>query len=329
MDQVDYLISTASGSDQWRKAQWGDTPSVNGFGLGKVPREWVDRLTSDEQETLDKISEKTDEMNFIELESWIKKNEAAYNTQLALQAKLLGANIDVEIPDDVLKEYAGKERREELPGQQSMFYGENVPVYSPETPVAKEEGIRYNVGGGEPRLAKALPAQFRQTFHAAKEAVAKEQPDKAWRVDSSYTDADYEGMDCYTSPGGSCVAVHDGDIVSVCGMPGDKVRGSDLLKHAVQMGGKKLDAFSGLYGFYAKNGFEPVSWCKFDEQYAPPDWVKGRDKPEPVIFWKYTGRTYQEITKDFGEKASDFTKRIAASENYDQAKTKRDHAMEG
>ena len=181
----------------------------------------------------------------------------------------------------------------------------------------------------KPSFAKTVAKKFRETFHAAKAAVAKDRPEIAWRVDSTYTDEDYEGMDCYTTPGGSAVAVHDGDIVSVCGKPGDKVRGSQLLKHAVEMGGKKLDAFCGLYGFYAKNGFEPVSWCEFDEQYAPDDWVKGRDAPEPVIFWKYTGRSYDEITRDHGKTDKEFTQKVKASAGYDDAKDVRDKSMEG
>ena len=178
-------------------------------------------------------------------------------------------------------------------------------------------------------FAKTIAKKFRETFHSAKAAVAKDHPEDAWRVDSTYTDGDYEGMDCYTTEGGSAVAVHDGDIVSVCHKPGDKTRGSELLKHAIENGGKKLDAFSGLYGFYAKNGFEPVSWCEFDEEYAPEDWVKGRDEPEPVIFWKHTGRSFDEISRDCGKSAAEFTSRVKASADYDAAKNDRDKSMEG
>ncbi len=214
-------------------------------------------------------------------------------------------------------------------GSGSSVSSENEENPSFET-VANSPQAGYNGSGStKSSLVKTVAKKFRETFHAAKAAVAKERPEIAWRVDSTYTDKDYEGMDCYTTPGGSAVAVHDGDIVSVCGKPGDKVRGSQLLKHAVEMGGKKLDAFGGLYGFYAKNGFEPVSWCKFDEQYAPDDWVKGRDAPEPVIFWKYTGRSYDEITRDHGKSDKEFTQKVKASAGYDDAKDVRDKSMEG
>lgn len=176
---------------------------------------------------------------------------------------------------------------------------------------------------------KTKPDQFRQTFHAAKAGVAKASPEDAWRVDSSYTDDDYADMDCYTTEGGSAVAVHNGDIVSVCHNPGDSSRGSHLLKFAVEHGGKKLDAFGKLYGFYIKNGFEPVSWCEFDEEYAPPDWVKGRDRPEPVIFFRYTGRPYNEIVSDFGDSHEAFTRRVKASPDYGAAQEERDKTLRG
>ena len=175
---------------------------------------------------------------------------------------------------------------------------------------------------------KTEPKTFLKTFHQAKAEVAKIKPEDAWRVDSSYTEEDYADMDCYVTEGGSAVAVHDGDIVSVCKNPNDKTcRGSDLLTHAVANGGTKLDAFSGLYGFYIKNGFEPVSWCEFDEEYAPPDWDKNRDDPEPVIFFKYTGAEYDQIVKKHGADKDDFISKVKVSAGYNAAKKVRDDSL--
>ena len=204
--------------------------------------------------------------------------------------------------------------------------GEGETVKSSD-PIDNSPKAAYNAS--KPSFAKTVAKKFRETFHAAKAAVAKDRPQDAWRVDSSYSDEDYEHMDCFTTPGGSAVAVHDGDIVSVCKKPGDKVTGRQLLQHALDQGGKKLDAYAGLYGFYAKNGFEPVSWCEFDEQYAPPDWQKGRDAPEPVIFWKHTGRSYEEISRDHGRDAAEFTSRVKASADYGAAMETRDKSLEG
>lgn len=204
--------------------------------------------------------------------------------------------------------------------------GEGETVKSGE-PV--DNGPKADYNASKPSFAKTVAKKFRETFHAAKAAVAKDRPQDAWRVDSSYSDEDYEHMECFTTSGGSAVAVHDGDIVSVCKKPGDKVTGRQLLQHALDQGGKKLDAYAGLYGFYAKNGFEPVSWCEFDEQYAPPDWQKGRDAPEPVIFWKHTGRSYEEISRDHGRDAAEFTSRVKASADYGAAMETRDKSLEG
>lgn len=83
---------------------------------------------------------------------------------------------------------------------------------------------------------------------------------------------EHPGAVMHVTQGGSTVAVTpDGDIVGVCKKPDDNVSGSDLLKMAVANGGKKLDAFSKLFYFYTKNGFEPVSWTPFDKEYAPTD----------------------------------------------------------
>lgn len=162
-----------------------------------------------------------------------------------------------------------------------------------------------------PDATYVQPNVFKKTFDKAKSLLKK---GEEWRVDDTYTVEDYVHKKLYKLKGGSVVAVTDeGDIVSVCkNIKGDD-RGSDLLKVAVKNGGDRLDAFGdGLYQFYTKNGFEPVSWTHFDEEYAPHDWVKGRDNPEPVIFYKYTGK----ITK---QSYKDFIKNTTASADYDEA----------
>lgn len=161
-----------------------------------------------------------------------------------------------------------------------------------------------------------------QRFHnKIKEAKATVDERARWRVTVHEAD-EYRGHKLYVTEKGSTVAVtSDGDIISVCRKKDDKVRGSDLLKKAVANGGNKLDAFEGLYGFYARNGFEPVSWCEFDEEYAPEGWDKNKDKKERIIFWKYTGKNY-EGSKD------DFLTKTKKSNSYDEAMEKRNNEME-
>ena len=156
-------------------------------------------------------------------------------------------------------------------------------------------------------------------------AKATYPPEDAWRVSSPSSeefDEEHPNAKRYVTEGGSTVAITpDGDIVGVCKEIGDTLRGRELLEFAVMKGGNKLDAFSGLFGFYSKYGFEPVSWTPFDERYAPPGWEKERDKPEPIIFWKYTGK------KTEYEDSEDFLSKTKPSDSYDAAKKLRDEEV--
>ena len=167
---------------------------------------------------------------------------------------------------------------------------------------------------------------FAKSLKTAYDKMEETAPEKAWRVtvhSRQELEEEYPGAKFHITDGGSTVAVtKDGDIISVCGNPGDKLRGKDLLKLAVENGGKKLDSYSGNHGFYVKCGFEAVSWCEFDEQYAPPGWVKGRDKPEPVIFYKYTGQSNQSRNEQ------DIFNSIPASADYDAAQAARNQSIE-
>ena len=159
---------------------------------------------------------------------------------------------------------------------------------------------------------------FTQAIKKAKASIDEED---AWRVsspDSQEFDIEHPNARKFATKGGSTVAIsQDGDIVGLCRNANDDISGSDLLKFAVENGGDRLDAFGKLWKFYAKNGFEPVSWTPFDEQYAPAGWKKGRDKTEPVIFWKYTGE------KPKYSSYNEFIESVKASASYDEARDAR------
>lgn len=158
-------------------------------------------------------------------------------------------------------------------------------------------------------------------------AKAKEtQPAKdKWRVDV-HTSKEYDekGAKCYTTAGGSTVAVTDkGDIISVCKNTNDTTSsGRDLLKLAVKNGGTKLDSFEGNHGFYAKCGFEPVSWTPFSHEYKPKGWESPRDKEEAVVFYRYVGVGNVKVltTSDLDEWKS----RTQSINDYDKAYAYRD-----
>ena len=175
------------------------------------------------------------------------------------------------------------------------------------------------------KFGGAKVRSFISKLKAAKESC---DPTDAWRVTLS-SEEEFEeyhpNANCHITEGGSVAAVtEDGDIVSVCKMQGDSTNGKDLVAMAVEAGGVKLDSYDGNHGFYIKCGFEPVSWCKWDGDYAPDDWSSARDKPEDIIFYKYVG--VGKTTSSY-EKASDFKKAVAASDSYDDAQKVRDESL--
>ena len=159
-------------------------------------------------------------------------------------------------------------------------------------------------------------------FTSLKMAKKTQRPNASWRVDDS-DKQHFKHSERYVTKGGSVIAVtNDGDIIGLCKNRKDKINGKELLKFAVKNGGKKLDSFSGNHDFYTDCGFEPVSWCDFDKNYAPNDWVEGRDKEEIIIFYKYVGHPV-------GISEIEFIKNTAKSRDYDDACETRDISLKG
>lgn len=187
-----------------------------------------------------------------------------------------------------------------------------------ENQVYDESTGRYGNGFGGKK-----PKEFSMAVLKAK---ATQPPERAWRVTTHSEEEfkqEYPNARLHITGGGSAVAVTtDGDIISVCRNENDTMKGYEILELAVKNGGKKLDSYSGNHRFYTRNGFEPVSWCEWNDEFAPPDWKEGRDDREPIIFYKYTGRATN-------ESVDDFIKRITASKDYDEAKLVRDGEIGG
>lgn len=183
-----------------------------------------------------------------------------------------------------------------------------------------------NRAGKENPLIRAAYVEFKEVggqemqdaFNKAYDTMTDKE---RWRVGTDYTASDYEHAKCLVTEAGSTIAIKpDGDIVSVCKVQGDVVRAGEMLKAAVENGGTKLDAFGEkLYNLYTKNGFEPVSQCKFVDEYAPDAWIRANGfKPgdtswfgtpnanltvprEDITFFKYTGQKTTMSYKDFHE----------------------------
>jgi len=152
-----------------------------------------------------------------------------------------------------------------------------------------------------------------------------------WRVSSDYTPQDYESdnFELYRAGDSVYALEREGsgkDIVSVCAVKASGASGSEILRDAVKNGGDRLDAFSGLFQFYTKNGFTPVSWIDFDEEFAPQEWNQAKQKgfavkKEPIIFYMYTGEQYN-VGLD------EFLQRTPKSKNYEEGKERRNKEIE-
>lgn len=202
------------------------------------------------------------------------------------------------------------------------YNGRRIPIKPGMRSKFSKEQVFKDSKGNKTKFIKTKPKDFIKNLKDAKES----QPEnKKWRVDDySHTEEEYKNMKTYTTEKGSTIAItKDGDIVSVCSKinsDGSKDSGRALMEFAVKNGGIKLDSYDGNYYFYTKMGFEPVSWVKFDKEYAPSDWKMGRDLEEPIIFFKYTGKQNSLTLEDFYEK-------IKASPDYDTAMKVRDREL--
>ena len=174
-------------------------------------------------------------------------------------------------------------------------------------------------------LQQVSTREFAETFYDTKKAQTHANPEGAWRVsdvNAAEFDQYHPDAKCYITSGKSTLAVtKDGDIVAVCKHPDDMCHGKELMAIAVEKGGCKLDSYDGNHKFYTKCGFEPVSWCKWNDKYTPDDWKEGRDRKEDIIFYRYTGK------KDINDSAKDFKKNTAPNQDYDEACNKRDETI--
>lgn len=169
-------------------------------------------------------------------------------------------------------------------------------------------------------FTNSSPVEFSKALAEAKASTPERH---AWRV-TGYDPEHYAGVRIHVMPSGSTVAVDkEGDIISACKNMKDTLRGSDLIQEAVKNGGIKLDSFSGNHKFYMKNGFSPISRCEYNEEYAPDGWLKGRDKPEDVVFYRYTGTKEIKDWEDIKSEVKLFTGENA----YDQAMKYRNDLM--
>lgn len=166
-----------------------------------------------------------------------------------------------------------------------------------------------------PKVRRVSAEEFHKAISAA---VATRPESDRWRVDIHPIE-DYKKDQCFVSDGGSVFALAGEDIVSVCKNRDDKgFSGKGLLEAAVLKGGRKLDSYEGNHAFYARCGFEPVSWTKFNPEYAPDGAL-----PEDIIFYKYTGNKRELDKAGVNKDIFDFKRAVEPME-YDAAGAYRD-----
>ena len=167
-----------------------------------------------------------------------------------------------------------------------------------------------------PRITR-VDASTSQQYHDDMVAAMADHPMGA-QVEIKSAE-DLSGMQLFRTEGGSGFAIKaDGDVVAVFAGPSE-AKGSSyaMLQAAVQMGGKKLDAFNTyLPDIYETVGFRPVSRLKWDDASAPDDWNKETFKQfqngEPdVVFFVYDPKYFGDadyddlpVFTDYGEAAA-------------------------
>jgi len=199
--------------------------------------------------------------------------------------------------------------------KQICFIGDNGLIASP---------ILYSVGSNE----------FLEKY---KEAYTSHKQSSRWRAFTKVNAI--KEFDNYITKDGGIVSLDDDDIKIICRNSGikDSNTGVQLLTAAIENGGRKTESYARQFNLFIKNGFTPISICKFDIKTAPKAWLDInklsretdlndidvnllRAQPEDIIFYIYTGNTEY---IDFNE----WVNSVEYSDSYDEAKAKRDNIL--
>ena len=212
--------------------------------------------------------------------------------------------------------------------------GENVPVHSPHILVKPEKNkSNYSKPGSSGVEVREItnPKEFNKIFNEARQSCGEEE---RWRV-AKHSESDYINHNCkmYATKDGSTFAITSkGDIISVCVNQNSKTdRGKDLMETAKNLGGKSLDCYDHLVGFYIKCGFTPVSRCDGDEsileQYVD-DWKK-QYGVEDVVFFALDDKPFKVDTNDFKNIYKHVKDKVSRFSDYDEAEQHRNNFISG
>ena len=137
-----------------------------------------------------------------------------------------------------------------------------------------------------------------------KEAIERSKKDNKYgSAVYVYDQSEYADMDLFLAEGemAGFAVKKDGDIVSVFNSKGSNLKGVSVpfVHLALQMGGKKLDAFDTvLPSLYQMSGLSVESRISWDESQKPPDWDKNvfadfREGDPDVVFMRFDPSNYK------------------------------------
>lgn len=230
--------------------------------------------------------------------------------------------------------------------RQAVTFSANPKTKAGRNAIDRQGGVTAAAfGRTKVEYQEANVSDFTKTVTGAKSNV----PEKdRWRV-TAYSESEFNEWHstakCYTTKRGSTFAIDNGDIISVCRSGKDYATGKQLMEEAIKKGGTKLDSYEKNDAFYRKCGFEPVSWCKWNDAYAPDDWVTANGYTpgkwgkmvasgesakivnlkvprEDIVFYKHSKNPSKESLESFKKRVKGY-----GPDDYDKAYDARDNAM--
>lgn len=146
---------------------------------------------------------------------------------------------------------------------------------------------------------------------------------------------DLNDSDNYMADDGSIISIKNNDIKNLCrNITHSSYKTSQLLKAAVEYGGKISESYESQFNLFIKNGFVPISICKFDITRASSNWLKQtgltKDFNLNTINTKYLAAPAEDIifyiymNNEYPINFNDWIQTVKYSDSYDDAKFKRD-----
>ena len=149
----------------------------------------------------------------------------------------------------------------------------------------------------------------------------------------------YQSCNNYLFANSCTASIYDNEIINIFNSI-NEIKTEDLIKSIIEIGGKKAECFSDDFRLYTNIGFMPISVCKWDDRLASKKWLYLNhmiDKNGNIIQELINNSNYKlkvpRLDKIFfiytGTKINisynDWVQRVTYSENYTEAKTKRDN----